>query len=83
MKCTIATIGGAPAFLCGSGKGSRTCWRCRREAGFFCDAPSRQVGKKTCDRPMCELHRTNVAPNRDICGPCTPVGGVATQEALL
>jgi hypothetical protein len=44
--------------------------RCGRMAPYLCDATVETRGQKvtrTCDAPMCERHRTNVGPDRDLC----------------
>ena len=37
-----------------------------RDAPYLCDGPG-PGGRKTCDRPMCEAHRTNVGNDVDLC----------------
>lgn len=55
---------GSRMFLCGN-LGPH-CAECADVGENLCDYP---VGrKKTCDRPLCDLHATEVAPNLHYCG---------------
>jgi hypothetical protein len=38
--------------------------RCGRMASHLCDWPT---GAGTCDAAMCDAHRTNTGPDRDVC----------------
>ncbi len=47
--------------------------RCGRMSVALCDGPAGETlgGKPlTCDAPLCELHRTPIGPNRDLCPRC-------------
>jgi hypothetical protein len=46
------------------GKLGQHCRDCGEVSGFLCDYP---VGDKTCNRPMCEEHATQVGRNRHYC----------------
>lgn len=51
-------------FMCGSFDEPH-CFECAGFGDFLCDYP---VGEgKTCDRPMCDKHRNNIAPEMDYC----------------
>lgn len=54
--------------VCGSfGRKAPVCRVCGAPAPYLCDGP---VGNRTCDAPICEAHRTNVGPDRDLCPLC-------------
>jgi hypothetical protein len=58
---------GVVAIVCGvRGSASRYC-QCGRAGKLLCDwkAPHRRSG--TCDRPLCTLHATEVAPGKHLC----------------
>ena len=74
MACRPIIVGGrAVGVACTRGRGTTPkCSEpgCERPGEYLCDWPlgGEKVGK-TCDRPVCEGHRTHVAANRDYCGP--------------
>lgn len=53
-------------FLCGNlGEHCADCGDVSGVSGFLCDYP---VGEgKTCDRPMCEAHANEIAPDLHYC----------------
>lgn len=58
--------------------------QCGRPAPYLCDAPvdvtfGRKAQARTCDAPMCERHRTNVGPNRDLCWKHAPAKEAGTR----
>lgn len=56
--------------ICGSERYQKcSVPECRAHARYLCDfaVPTRKSG--TCDRPICERHRTRVAAERDYCPP--------------
>lgn len=79
MTCTPFSIGGMTGFVCSRGPkatGPRHyCVACLRDgkktpAPWLCDYPQGTalpaVGR-TCDKAMCDEHRTNIRPNCDHC----------------
>ncbi len=65
--------GGGGAIVCGPrplGKAVGPCVHCGRPAGFLCDGPPRTPKAATCDRPLCQLCTSRVAPGRDLCRDC-------------
>lgn len=66
MPCQPFTLpGGARGFVCTRG-------RRKPEPPCACGAPGRylcdfQVGRRTCDRPMCGQHAYQVGPDRHLC----------------
>lgn len=54
----------AGAIVCSRGRKAQSCGDCGRTSEFLCDFP---VASKTCDRPMCSAHATQVGPDRHYC----------------
>lgn len=63
---------GAHGFICSRGRTRKTkrCHQpgCGMAADFLCDG--KLDNGKSCDAPICRLHRTNLRANVDICLPC-------------
>lgn len=51
---------------CGVRSSARWC-ECGRAAKYECDWKVRERKSGTCDKPMCETHTKQVAPNKHIC----------------
>jgi len=70
MPCTPFTIKSknglvVRGFLCSRRRQARPkCVVCGRPADFLCDFV---VDEKTCDKPLCGVHRAKVAPGIDYC----------------
>ena len=63
MPCYIKDLPEGRMFICGD-LGPH-CTECQDAAGFLCDFP---VGEgKTCDRDLCEVHASEVAPDLHYC----------------
>jgi len=64
MPCYLVPMkDGGQMFMCGN-LGDH-CADCGDVSGFLCDYP---VGDgKTCDRPMCEAHANEIAPDLHYC----------------
>lgn len=79
MPCRVIPIGGGFAIACGPGSRPKQCKApgCGRPSIALCDWKLHRVGDdgkrvytgKTCDAPMCEVHRFSVGTNKDLCGP--------------
>lgn len=66
MPCTPVRLpNGAGAILCGPKPRARRCRFCPRNAPWLCDGPG--PSGRTCDAPMCGVHRTAAGPDRDLC----------------
>lgn len=64
----VASAGGGAAFVCVRGRGRvQKCAEpgCGDPTTPLCDEPV--AGGRTCDRRMCDAHRTRVGRNRDRC----------------
>ena len=78
-------------FVCGPKKRAKPCAFCGKTSTRLCDGKWVSEGKKTsCDKPICEAHRTVLPGDRDYCPDCekrtrvpmTPVE-VERNECLL
>lgn len=74
MPCMNVKISGVTGIACyRGGKAQPRCGLpgCNFIADYLCDGPgSKPRGRKTCDMPLCENHRHNVGPERDLCPGC-------------
>ena len=65
MTCYVADTDTGRTFFCGD-LGDH-CHECGDVAALLCDYP---VGNnRTCDRPLCERHAREIAPEIDYCVP--------------
>lgn len=72
MPCDRVDLGGGNhAIVCGPKARALKCYVCGAPAPYLCDfrlsSPHQITHVKTCDRPMCDRHRMNVAANVDYC----------------
>jgi hypothetical protein len=68
MGCdSFRTPDGGMAIICSRGRRAPSCQEpgCRQISTALCDFPTTRG--KTCDRRMCQAHRTTVGPDRDYC----------------
>ncbi len=68
MNCTRFNFPGGSGFICRSGgprERPKPCYVCGEKTVALCDFEVR--AGKTCDRPVCALHRHEVGPDRDYC----------------
>lgn len=63
MKCSPVVVEGVSVILCGSER-IQACIVCQAPASYLCDW---KVDGGTCDKPLCEKHRFNVAKGKDLC----------------
>lgn len=64
MVCRTINTGGITAIVCTRGARPIRC-KCGARGDKLCDWP---IGDgKTCDKPMCDRHATNVGKNLDYC----------------
>lgn len=66
MACSVVTIGGTAAIVCGPRRPRRRC-ACGHTATLLCDWKVPGKRKRTCSRPMCAGCAANVAPGKDLC----------------
>ena len=67
MGCTRTVFPGGMGFACTRGL-RQTRASCRGTSVALCDWPlAVEKTGKTCDRAMCEKHRTSIGPNVDYC----------------
>ena len=64
MPCEHVKIGDSYAIVCSRGS-QKKCKDCGRKCTKLCDFPL--TNGKTCDRPMCDAHAVNQAPEIDFC----------------
>lgn len=55
---------GSMAIICGGRHKTQHC-KCGRAATALCDW--KMPGNKTCDAPICDAHKLQVAPGKDLC----------------
>jgi hypothetical protein len=71
MTCEpIRLPNGTPAIVCTRGRRRRQkCWfrGCSADALYQCDAPMSDRKSGTCDRHVCEAHRTRAGRDVDFC----------------
>ena len=75
MSCSViqdSELG--TVIACSRGRGRRRhCFSCGNVAKYLCDAPLERVRyprksrSRTCDRPLCDACRIEVAPGLDLC----------------
>ncbi len=80
MACRPLPGGG---FACGPRPKAKPCATpgCGKTSVALCDYPI--VGGKTCSRGMCEGHRHNVGPDRDLCDPHFKIAGEQPRQPRL
>ena len=64
--CEHLNINGSHVIICGARPKVKFC-ACGRECVALCDWKVGDRKSGTCDRPICELHRSHVAANKDLC----------------
>jgi len=73
MTCRKAQIGDSTVIMCSRGKSTATrcsVTGCQNAATYLCDYPlAGDKAGKTCDRPVCNVHRHIVSPKVDYCPP--------------
>jgi hypothetical protein len=74
VGCNVINLpDGGTALVCSRGRGgAKLCTRCLRDgvkkpSRYLCDFPLPPDGRKTCDKPMCEMHRRAVRDGVDHC----------------
>lgn len=63
MKCTRVRVGEITATICGSQR-IPVCVKCGGIATRECDW---RIGRRTCDRPVCDECTHSPAPGKDLC----------------
>jgi hypothetical protein len=65
MPCTHVELrGGGHAIVCGGRRKPKLC-ECGRVGTLLCDW--KMGGGKTCARPMCSTHASEVGPDKHLC----------------
>lgn len=88
MTCdVIKFVDGSHAIVCHRGTRAKRCQFCNEHASFECDGPKPKKKSGTCDKRMCESHRTKVRDTvtervRDTVNHCPDCLGTGEQLGL-
>jgi hypothetical protein len=69
MTCNPVRVGDHVAIVCSQRRRHAKCSApgCGGPGTYLCDAPAPNRRSKTCDKHMCNAHRTPVGPGLDYC----------------
>ena len=76
MPCDVRHTPEGGVVICCRRSHRQYCAECRaegitRESTKLCDGPALEgSGRKTCDKPLCNLHAWRVGFDRDLCTEC-------------